>query len=104
MKKCAFCKAGRTHHDKCDDCGQVTHMGDWPYCPHGLGGYYAVKFEAYIDKNLGGTSKMSTEEKIKIAKRGIEIRTRGQHERAMKERGLAPLRDYRPFDSERSMR
>lgn len=23
--------------DRCEQCGQIVHIGEWPFCPHGLG-------------------------------------------------------------------
>jgi hypothetical protein len=89
-------------HQPCEKCGEIVHIGEWPFCPHGRSvTFYATKFEAFISKNLGGSSIMSTQEKMRAGMRGVEIRTKGQHERAMKERGFVDLRDVPLADHER---
>ena len=32
-KKCVRCGIA---HEPCPDCGQVYHVGEWPWCPHGF--------------------------------------------------------------------
>lgn len=32
---CDIC--GAAEHEPCPDCGQIVHVGHWPFCPHGRG-------------------------------------------------------------------
>lgn len=83
-------------HEPCEKCGVVVHVGAWNYCPHPTDvTLHATRFEAFISKHLGGSSIMSEPEKKRANLRGVEIRTRKQHERAMKERGMFSLQDVR---------
>lgn len=47
---CDVC--GAVEHEPCEKCGQVVHVGEWPFCPHGQvqprGG-----FEPHFDLALG---------------------------------------------------
>lgn len=51
---CARCEQAHKTHPKCDheDCGELLHVGDWPYCPHGPTRPYHP-FVPYFDEGLG---------------------------------------------------
>jgi hypothetical protein len=87
----------------CDSCGVTLELGDWPFCQggHGRPSFAVQTLEPYIDKNLGASSIMSPQEKLRAGIRGVEIRSHAQRARAMKERGLADLRDLPLSDVER---
>lgn len=61
----------------CETCGRTLAVGDWPYCPHGRGMYYAAQ-----DEIPGG----------QVFENGFEQPMRfyshSEHRRALKERGL----------------
>ena len=53
---CDVC--GGRGHDPCEACGQIVHVGDWPFCPHGRGSFTVVADSipgGLICHNLGPT-------------------------------------------------
>jgi len=40
IETCDIC--GGRQHEPCEQCGQIVHVGDWPYCPHQRGTFTVV--------------------------------------------------------------
>lgn len=64
--------------DTCEKCGAVVDVGEWPWCPHGVGGRYSVIPDDYgkdiVNEHMGHEP--------------VVYRTRSERKRLMAERGL----------------
>lgn len=39
---------------KCDKCGEVLEVGEWPFCPHGFGANWTEKTYPFTTKAFNG--------------------------------------------------
>ncbi len=61
----------------CDTCSKEYAVGEWPYCPHGIGTYGDDPIEPYFAEHISPTGEWITsrgQRRAIMAKRGLDIK------------------------------
>lgn len=85
---CAEC--GTTHpHEPCEACGQIVHVGEWPFCPHGK------PYGTAIDDQLAGGPQWIEN----LGDQPVYVETKSQLAREARARGRVPFVRHAPGPS-----
>lgn len=86
---CKVC--GAASHDPCEKCGEIVHVGDWGWCPHGRPTLVVVAHGEIYRKHLGSS--------VKGPRRFGSIR---EEERYLRDNNLVRLADVPVTEGERN--